>query len=129
MFKLLKNATCYGPEFLGNKDVLLALNKIYKIADNIVEDNLLDVEIIDCTDKIICPGFIDQHLHIIGGGGEEGFESRIPEIKLSDILIAGITTVVGVLGFDSITRNVEGLLAKARSLEVEGLNTYIYRKL
>ena len=126
MFKLLKNATCYGPEFLGNKDVLLALNKIYKIADNIVEDNLLDVEIIDCTDKIICPGFIDQHLHIIGGGGEEGFESRIPEIKLSDILIAGITTVVGVLGFDSITRNVEGLLAKARSLEVEGLNTYIY---
>ncbi len=126
MFKLLKNATCYAPEFLGNKDVLLALNKIYKIADNIAEDNLLDVEIIDCTDKIICPGFLDQHLHIVGGGGEEGFESRIPEIKLSDILIAGITTVVGVLGFDSITRNIEGLLAKARSLESEGLNTYVY---
>ena len=126
MFKLLKNATCYSPEFLGNKDVLLALNKIYKIADNIAEDNLLDLEIIDCTDKIICPGFLDQHLHIIGGGGEEGFESRIPEIKLSDILIAGITTVVGVLGFDSITRNIEGLLAKARSLESEGLNTYVY---
>lgn len=126
MFKLLKNATCYAPEFLGNKDVLLAFNKIYKIADNIAEDNLFDVEIIDCTNKIICPGFIDQHLHIIGGGGEEGFESRIPEIKLSDILLAGITTVVGVLGFDSITRNVEGLLAKARSLEAEGLNTYIY---
>lgn len=126
MFKLLKNGTCYAPEFLGNKDVLLALNKIYKIADNVPEDNLLDVEIIDCTDKIICPGFLDQHLHIIGGGGEQGFESRIPEIKLSDILIAGITTVVGVLGFDSITRNIEGLLAKARSLEAEGLNTYVY---
>lgn len=126
MFKLLKGATCYAPEFLGNKDVLIVLNKIYKIAENIAEDNLLDVEIIDCTDKIICPGFIDQHLHIIGGGGEGGFESRIPEIKLSDILIAGITTVVGVLGFDSITRNIEGLLAKARSLESEGLNTYVY---
>lgn len=126
MFKLLKNGICYGPEYLGNKDILIALNKIYKIDGNISEDKLIDLEIIDCTDKIVCPGFIDQHLHITGGGGEEGFVSRIPEIKLSDILVAGITTVVGVLGFDSITRNIEGLLAKARALEAEGLNTYIY---
>ena len=126
MFKLLKNGICYAPEFLGNKDILVAFNKIYKIAENIPEDNLMDLEVIDCTGKIICPGFIDQHLHITGGGGEEGFKSRIPEIKLSDILVAGITTVVGVLGFDSITKNIEGLLAKARALEAEGLNTYIY---
>lgn len=126
MFKLLKSGLCYAPEFLGNKDILIALNKIYKIAENITADNLMDLEIIDCTNKIICPGFIDQHLHITGGGGEEGFISRIPEIKFSDILIAGITTVVGVLGFDSVTRNIEGLLAKARALEAEGLNTYIY---
>jgi len=126
MFKLLKRGECYAPKFLGKKDILVAFNKIYKIDENIATDNLIDVEIIDCTDKIICPGFIDQHLHITGGGGEEGFVSRIPEIKFSDILTAGITTVVGLLGFDSITRNVEGLLAKARALETEGLNTYIY---
>lgn len=126
MFKLLKRGECYAPKFLGKKDILVAFNKIYKIDENITTDNLIDVEIIDCTDKIICPGFIDQHLHITGGGGEEGFISRIPEIKFSDILTAGITTVVGLLGFDSITRNVEGLLAKARALEAEGLNTYIY---
>ena len=126
MFKLLKNGICYGPEYLGNKDILIALNKIYKIDENISVDKLIDLEIIDCKDKIVCPGFIDQHLHITGGGGEEGFVSRIPEIKLSDILVAGITTVVGVLGFDSITRNIEGVLAKARALEAEGLNTYIY---
>lgn len=126
MFKLLKNGTCYGTQFLGKKDVLVVLDKIYKIADDIPSDNIPDLEIIDCTDKIVCAGFIDQHLHITGGGGEEGFISRIPEIKLSDIVSAGITTVVGVLGFDSITRNIEGLLAKARGLEAEGLNTYIY---
>ncbi|OPZ90127.1 MAG: Isoaspartyl dipeptidase [Firmicutes bacterium ADurb.Bin419] len=126
MFKLLKNGTCYGPQFLGKKDVLIALNKIYKIAENIPSENISDIEIIDCSDKIVCAGFIDQHLHITGGGGENGFISRIPEIKFSDIVSAGITTVVGVLGFDSITRNIEGLLAKARGLEAEGLNTYIY---
>lgn len=126
MFKLLKNGICYGPQYLGNKDILVVLNKIYKIAENISAENLPNVEIIDCTDKIVCPGFIDQHLHITGGGGEEGFVSRIPEIKLRDIISAGVTTVVGVLGFDSITRNIEGLLAKARGLEAEGLNTFIY---
>lgn len=126
MFKLLKNGICYGPQYLGNKDILVVLNKIYKIAENIPAENLPDIEIIDCTDKIVCPSFIDQHLHITGGGGEEGFVSRIPEIKLRDILSAGVTTVVGVLGFDSITRNIEGLLAKARGLEAEGLNTFIY---
>ena len=52
--------------------------------------------------------------------------SRIPEIMFSEIIEAGITTVVGVLGFDSITRNIAGLLAKARALEAEGLTTYIY---
>lgn len=126
MFKFLKNGICYGPQYLGNKDILIVLNKIYKIDDNIAAENLPNVEIIDCTDKIVCPGFIDQHLHITGGGGEEGFVSRIPEIKLRDIVSAGVTTVVGVLGFDSITRNIEGLLAKARGLEAEGLNTFIY---
>lgn len=126
MFKLLKNGICYAPQYLGKKDILIVLNKICKIDDTVPGENLRDVEIIDCTDKIICPGFIDQHLHITGGGGEEGFISRIPEIKLSEILVAGITTVVGVLGFDSITRNIAGLLAKARALEEEGLNTYIY---
>ncbi len=34
--------------------------------------------------------------------------------------------MVGVLGFDSITRNIAGLLAKARGLEAEGITTYIY---
>lgn len=34
-----------------------------------------------------------------------GFASRAPEAKLSDLLNAGITTVVGVTGTDSVTRS------------------------
>ena len=64
--------------------------------------------------------------HLTGGGGEAGPESCIPELMLGDIISAGVSTVTGVLGMDGIARNIQGLLAKARSLEAEGVNTYIY---
>lgn len=65
------------------------------------------------------PGFMDAHVHIIGGGGEGGFQTRTPEIQLSKITTAGVTTVFGLLGTDGITRHVESLLAKARGLEMK----------
>ena len=126
MFKLLKNGICYSPKFLGKKDILVVQNKIYKIQESIDEKMLFDTEVIDCSNKIVCPGFIDQHVHIMGGGGEDGPQSRIPELMMGEIITSGVTTLVGVLGFDSITRNIAGLLAKARALEADGINTYIY---
>lgn len=126
MFKLLKGGRCFNPGDIGYKDVLIVHNKVYKVEDNIPENVLIDLEVVDCTGKLVCPGFIDQHVHITGGGGEEGPASRIPELMLSDVLSAGVSTLVGVLGVDGITRNISGLLAKARALEFEGLTTYIY---
>ncbi|WP_153014652.1 beta-aspartyl-peptidase [Syntrophomonas wolfei] len=126
MFKLLKNGHCFAPDDMGIKDILLAYDKICDIKDKILPADLWDVEVIDCQDCLVCPGIIDQHVHITGGGGEQGPISRIPEIMFSKIVEAGVTTVVGVLGFDSITRSIAGLLAKARGLEAEGITTYIY---
>lgn len=34
-----------------------------------------------------------------------GFASRVPECRLSQLLDAGITTVVGITGTDSVTRS------------------------
>lgn len=126
MFTLLKNGYCFSPDYMGKKDILIVYDKIAVIADEIPPDKYGEVEVIDCRQCLVCPGIIDQHVHITGGGGEQGPVSRIPEIMFSEIIEAGITTVVGVLGFDSITRNIAGLLAKARALEAEGLTTYIY---
>jgi len=84
------------------------------------------VEVIDLCGQKLVPGFIDQHVHLIGGGGEGGPSTRTPEVQLSDVTTAGVTTVVGCLGTDGTTRNMTSLLAKARALEVEGLTTYIY---
>jgi beta-aspartyl-dipeptidase (metallo-type) len=128
MLKLLKNGELYSPEFLGKMDVLIANNKIAAIGQNLsasFSENI-DFEIIDCSEKIITPGFIDGHVHITGGGGEGGFKTRTPEISLVDITTCGVTTVIGCLGTDGITRSMEALYAKAKALEEEGISTYIF---
>ena len=38
----------------------------------------------------------------------------------------GVTTVVGCLGTDGMTRHLTSLLAKARGLEREGITAYMY---
>lgn len=126
MLRLLKGGECYKPDFIGRKDIFIAGGKIYKIRDEIDTGKLWETEITDCTGLIVCPGFIDQHVHITGGGGENGPSSRIPEIRISEIVSAGVSTLVGVLGVDSVTRDISGLLAKARALQDEGINAYVY---
>lgn len=127
MFLLLKDGEVYSPEPCGKKDILICNGKIVKIADKInVPNDFCDIETMDLNGFIVVPGFIDQHVHIAGGGGEGGPATRTPEILLTDITKGGITTVVGLLGADGITRNMASLLAKARALEEEGLTTYIY---
>lgn len=125
--KFIKNGKVYAPEYLGVKDILIVGEKIVKIGENIdISNCLLETEIINAQGKIVVPGFIDQHVHIIGGGGESGFHSRTPEVMLSKVIKAGITTVVGLLGTDGCARNVESLLGKAKGFENEGITTYIH---
>jgi beta-aspartyl-dipeptidase (metallo-type) len=64
------------------------------------------IEVYDAAGCFVVPGFIDQHVHLIGGGGEGGFATRTPEVMLSQLTTAGITTVVGTLGTDSVTRHL-----------------------
>ena len=81
---------------------------------------------IDGSGLLAFPGIIDGHVHIIGGGGEDGFTSRINEIDIHDILMADVTTVVGLLGADHHTKSLFSLLAKAKSLQTQGITTFIY---
>ena len=127
MFKILKNGHVYAPQDMGIKDILMVNNTIIYIADHIDENAAYgETEVYDVEGCFVLPGFIDQHVHLIGGGGEGGFSTRTPEVMLSELTSAGITTVVGTLGTDSVTRHMESLLAKARGLEEEGISTWIY---
>ncbi len=126
MFTLLKEAFIYSPDFLGKKDILFCFDRIAAIENSIAADGFNPIEIVDCRDRIILPGFIDLHVHITGGGGEGGFSTRVAPAEAADILKTGITTVVGVLGTDGVTRNVAELYAQAKKLEAGGLTTYMY---
>jgi beta-aspartyl-dipeptidase (metallo-type) len=127
MLTLLKNGEVYAPHYLGRKDILLVNDKIGYIEDNItIPEGFVSIKVIDASEFVITPGFIDSHVHLIGGGGEGGFKTRTPEIQLTDLTTAGITTVVGLLGTDGTTRRMESLLAKARGLDDEGITTFIH---
>ncbi|APC39989.1 beta-aspartyl-peptidase [Clostridium estertheticum] len=127
MIIIIKNGEVYAPEYIGKMDIVIAGGKIEAIAKSVsVPQDFAKVRVIDAEGKLVFPGFIDAHVHITGGGGEGGFKTRTPEIQLSDIIAGGITTVVGCLGTDGVCRDMNGLLAKARALDEEGISTYIY---
>jgi beta-aspartyl-dipeptidase (metallo-type) len=127
MVTIIRNGLVYAPEHLGYKDLVLAGGKIVAVAEpGKIKIEGVPSDILDASGKMILPGFVDSHVHILGGGGEGGPATRAPEINLEDIISNGVTTVVGCLGADGVTRHLTSLLAKARGLEAEGITTYIF---
>ncbi len=126
MFTLIRGASVYAPEKMGVKDILIVGGRVARISDRIDLSGDFDLQVILANGKTVIPGFIDLHVHLLGGGGEGGPQTRTPEITLSKITRAGVTTVVGCLGTDDISRRPETLLAKAMQLQEEGISTYIY---
>jgi beta-aspartyl-dipeptidase (metallo-type) len=129
MFTLIEHGEVYTPAVAGVQSILLAGKQIAKIGPvDAKKLAALDVacETIDATDCVVIPGLIDPHAHLIGAGGENGFASRMPEITFSQLVEAGVTTVVGLLGTDTTTRYLSCLHAKASQLRDEGLTTYLY---
>lgn len=123
---VIKHANIYAPESLGIQDVMVEGDKIKKIAPSIDEYDLIpEVEKIDLNGKRMVAGYIDNHEHITGGGGEKGPSSRVPEASLSRLFQCGVTTVLGLLGTDGITRSLENLQAKCQAFNEEGLSCYM----
>jgi hypothetical protein len=110
---LLLNGQLYTPSPLGRAHILLAGKSIVAIFrdEDFSWSNLvgLPVKTIDVNGSLVVPGLIDIHVHITGGGGEAGPASRTPEASLSELLDAGLTTVVGTLGTDCVSRRCESL--------------------
>ncbi len=123
---LITNVEVYNPTYIGKKDVLLDSSKIVAIEDEISLELNSAFETIEGYGLLLTPGFVDSHVHIAGAGGEGGPSSRTPETQLGMLIKGGVTTVVGCLGTDGITRSVESVLMKAKGLRLEGVSCWIY---
>lgn len=121
---LIKDAQVYTPAPAGRCDVLVAGGQVIAVQPAIRIDPAY-CETVEAGDLLLVPGFIDGHVHVTGGGGEGGYATRTPELLLSDAIRGGVTTVVGCLGTDGVTRSLAGLLAKVRALDEEGMTAFM----
>ncbi|MDZ7851688.1 MAG: beta-aspartyl-peptidase [Halomonas sp.] len=126
LLTLLRVGRIQAPEPLAATDILIADGRIAALGQNIEVPESWPIEVIEARDLLAVPAFIDQHVHVTGGGGEGGCGNRCPEITAEEIAAMGIATVVGVLGTDSISRSPADLLAKVRGLRAEGIAAYMY---
>jgi beta-aspartyl-dipeptidase (metallo-type) len=123
MVKVLKNLEIYTPHQLEKKHLLIANGMIEDIFEEENKYKCIPTE--EMKGMYAFPGFIDGHVHVIGGGGEAGFTSRVEEIKTKKLLKCGVTGVIGLLGTDSITRSLNSLFAKVMALRKDGIDAYM----
>lgn len=122
--KIIRHANLYSPEKKGIQDILIAGEKIVSIDKHL---SLLGVSYDewDAEGKMIVPGFIDRHVHVIGGGGQQGYASMVPDVTVSELVSCGTTTVVGLLGTDGFVKDLPTLYCKVKALHQEGLSAYM----
>lgn len=123
MLRLLENVRVFRDGQWKDSQILTANGQIERIADT-VDCRYDGLERFDGQGAWALPGFIDQHVHITGGGGEGGFSNEVPPLRTRDLILAGTTTVVGMLGTDGTTRSVESVVARAKAIREEGLTAY-----
>ncbi|MDN3526680.1 beta-aspartyl-peptidase [Halomonas sabkhae] len=126
LITLLRVGRLHAPEPREETDLLIADGRIAALGRDLAIPSGWPVHLVEARDLTAVPAFIDQHVHVTGGGGEGGFGTRCPEITATEIAAMGIGTVVGVLGTDSLSRSPADLLAKVRGLRAEGIDAYLY---
>jgi beta-aspartyl-dipeptidase (metallo-type) len=127
MFKLITQGQVFGPQNLGVQDILIGGTQIVRIDKDLSSlGQSLDATVIGADGKMVTPGFIDPHVHFLGGGDYEGPAGATTDIHFSSLTKAGITTAVGCLGSDDTARNVLDLIRRAQDLEKLGITTYVY---
>ncbi len=124
---LLRNADVYAPEAIGRRHLLVGGGKILWMGEaEPALPSALGIEVLDLDGMRLVPGFIDGHVHVSGGGGEAGFASRVPAPLLSRYTTSGVTSVIGLLGTDDVSRSTAELLSHVYALREQGMGAWAY---
>lgn len=90
---LIKNGLVTDAEKSIKADILIKDSKIAKVSSSIDEKALDDVKVIDASNKIVFPGFIDAHTHYhLVSRGTVTADDFVPASRLA--AFGGVTTVV-----------------------------------
>ncbi len=126
MLTLLTDVDLHAPRSRGVVHVLVAAGRIVWIGpDRPSLDPSLGVEVVELGGRTVVPGLVDGHVHVTGGGGEGGPSTMVPPPALSTFTSVGVTTVIGLLGTDDITRSPADVLARVHGLRAEGLRAWM----
>lgn len=127
MLTLIHNAEIFTPDRFGRGCVVVGGGKILHLGKDVPEIGAgLLAESLDLEGAPLVPGLIDCHVHVTGGGGEDGFATQAPAVPLSQFTRFGVTSVVGLLGTDDETRSTASLLARVHALREEGLSAWCW---
>src|SRR3954471_18048471 len=125
--ELLRNAELYDPEPRGRAHLLIAGESLVWVGTEVAAlPRPLGITERDLDGRRVIPGLIDSHVHLTGGGGEAGPETRVPPLMLSRLTAGGTTTANGVLGTDDTVRSPAELVTTARGLIAEGLSAFCH---
>jgi beta-aspartyl-dipeptidase (metallo-type) len=92
---LIAGGEVFTPAPAGRASVLALKNTIGHVGS--VDPASLDavgvtVETLDAHGCVVVPGLIDPHVHLIGGSGEDGYNTASPELFLTE-LAGGVWTI------------------------------------
>ena len=120
--KLIRNVRILSPQ-AEPCDLLFAGHQIAAVGEDLSLYGSL-AETYDAEGRVGVPGYFDQHVHVTGGGGEGGFIYKVPEITLRSIVEGGVTSLVGLLGTDGISRSVDNLVSKVYALREQHIQRF-----
>lgn len=124
---LIRGGRVFDPEDRGVADILILGQQIAAVGPNLpAPTGIGDGEILDVADRLVLPGMMDGHVHVMGASGLGGPATRTTDLQIDRITAAGVTTVVSPLGADSLSRTIPAILARAAALEAEGISAYCY---
>ena len=124
---LIRGGHVFDPEDRGIADLLLIDDRIAVVGPALAAPTGIgDGQVVGAEDRILLPGLIDGHIHVMGASGPGGPTTRTTDLQIERIVAAGVTTVVSPLGADSLSRSIPALLGRAAALDAEGLTALCY---